>query len=175
MLVALLLLIGIGVVAKVAVSGDAASTSQSLQGGLSILRTRPKAAPRRVIESLLGTIHRQEANTALSARRPLGIRTRDASWVFATRRLVCLAQVRAASCTLKYMAQHEGVFLGTFRPPTRQDPALHDFLVQGLVPNSVRKVLLIVGSHHKVVVDVKDNVFSLERDEPIHVKRLLRS
>lgn len=74
----------------------------------------------------------------------------------------------------KYRARHEGVFLGTFRPPTNRDPTLHDFLVQGVVPNDVGRVLLVLGSHRKAIVAVRANVFSFEADEPIHVKSLLR-
>lgn len=173
LLVAVILLIGIAAAAKVANSDDAGSAQPGLQGAFSVLRTRPEAAPRRVMDNLLGTIPRQEANV-LSARRPLAVRTRDATWVFATRHQVCLAQIRAASCASKHVARRDGVFLGTFRPPTRQDPTLHGFLVQGLVPNNVRKVLLVIGSHGKAVVSVRGNVFSFEADKPVHVKRLQR-
>lgn len=158
--------------AKVALSDDADSAPHDLRGAFSVLRTPPEAAPRRVMDSLLGTIPQQEANE-LSVRRALAIRTQDATWVFLTRHQVCLAQIRAASCASKYVARREGVFLGTFRPPTRQDPTPHGFLVQGLVPNNVRKVLLIIGSHRKTVVAVRGNVLSIERDRPVHVKRLL--
>jgi hypothetical protein len=98
---------------------------------------------------------------------------RDPIWVISAGQQLCIAQVRGAACAPKYRARHEGVFLGTFRPPTKRDPALHDFLVQGLVPNGVRQVALVIGTHRTVVIDVKENVFSFERDEPVHVKRLL--
>lgn len=166
-------LVGMVVVVSVGVLGGAKAPPDNLQAVFSVLRTRPETAPRRVTANLLGMVPHSEANELL-ARGMLATRMRDSTWVFSTTHQLCLVQMRGSSCAPKYVARHEGVFLGTFRPPTKRDPALHDFLVQGLVPNDVRKVLLVVGSHRKVVVDVKQNVFSFERDRPVHVKRLLR-
>ena len=94
-------------------------------------------------------------------------------WIFSTQRLLCLAQRRAVVCAPKGRASREGVFLGTFRPPTNRKHVLHKFLVQGLVPDGVERILAVIGSRRKVVVDVKANVFSVRSEKPIHIERLL--
>jgi len=67
-----------------------------------------------------------------------------------------------------------GVFLGVFDPPDeyRRDP--HNFLVQGVAPDGVERVQVLIDNRRNLTVDVKDNVFSVAADKPIHIKRLLR-
>jgi len=148
--------------------------THSMQDAFSVLRTRPEAPPRQIATVLIDTIARREAHESVE-HRMLAHRAGSSIWIFSTAHQLCIAQLRGASCATKSIARREGVFLGTFRPPTNHEPSLHDFLVQGLVPDGVRKVLLVVGSHRKIVVGVRSNVFSFEDDQPVHVKRLLRS
>jgi hypothetical protein len=61
-----------------------------------------------------------------------------------------------------------------FDPPNARQRNPHNFLVQGLVPNSVSRVLVQVTNRRRVIIDVKENVFSALADKPIHVKQLLR-
>jgi hypothetical protein len=77
------------------------------------------------------------------------------------------------ACAPKRAAVRAGVFLATFQPPTRSDPKPRDFLVQGLLPNKVRKVIVLVGDHQHRVVVVTHNVMSFEADQPVHVERLI--
>lgn len=49
----------------------------------------------------------------------------------------------------------------------------HNFLVQGLVPDGVRRVLVVIGTHRRAAVGVEENVFSVKAEQPIHVERLL--
>lgn len=167
-------LVGMVVVVSVGVLDGANAPPDNVQAVFSVLRTHPEAAPRRITANLVGMVPHGEANELL-AQGMLATRTRDSTWVFSTTHQLCLVQMRGASCASKYVARHEGVFLGTFRQPTRREPILHDFLVQGLVPDGVRKVQLVIGSNHKVLVAVRENSFSFESDQPVHVKRLLRS
>jgi hypothetical protein len=43
-----------------------------------------------------------------------------------------------------------------------------------VVPDDVYRVLLVIGQHRELVTAVKDNVFSVEKDAPVRLKRLLR-
>lgn len=92
-------------------------------------------------------------------------------WVFATSNLVCIAHRRGAACTPWGKAERRGVFLSVFRPPTRSQPQMHDFLVLGLVPNSVRRVIAVSG-RTRVATAVRENVFTFAGDRPILLRRL---
>lgn len=94
-------------------------------------------------------------------------------WVLPTQRSLCIAQPRGASCVPKKVAVRDGVFLATFRPPTKHFPAPRDFLLQGLVPDGVGRVFILIGKRRRLIVDVKRNAFSVERDQPVHLMRLL--
>jgi len=126
------------------------------------------AYARRSLASAAGVEpHAQFRNAQLAmGERPL--------WVLTSERSLCIAQPKAASCTAKRRASREGVFLGTFRIPTKRYPSPHNFLLQGLTPDGVDGVLVIVGESRRLVVDVKDNVFAIERDQPVHRLKLLR-
>lgn len=95
-------------------------------------------------------------------------------WVLSTDRLLCLAQPKGAACAPKRVAIREGVLLGTFQPPTTEHPVPHNFLLQGVVPDDVKKVQVVIGRNHLLIANVKGNVFAVERDQPVHLKRLLR-
>ena len=88
---------------------------------------------------------------------------------------MCIAQPRGASCAPTEVAIKEGVLLGTFRPPTQRQPIPHDFVLQGVVPDGISKVLVVTGQDRGFVATVKGNSFSVESDEPVRLKRLLQN
>lgn len=96
-------------------------------------------------------------------------------WLLATRRFACFVHARGAACAPKHEAVRSGVLLGIFNPPDKGQKALQDFLLLGLIPNSVDEVLIAVDSQRDIRVAVKRNVFAAAaKDKPLHVKRLLR-
>jgi hypothetical protein len=168
-----LVLVGVSAAVAVTTSGQSEVAPHSMQDAFSVLRTRSQAPPRQLVTVLNDTIARREVHESVE-RRMLAHRAGNSIWIFSTAHQLCLAQGRGASCAPKSVARREGVFLGTFRPPTKLEPSLHDFLVQGLVPNGVKRVSVIVGKSHIRTVPVKGNVFSVAAEQPVHVKRLLR-
>lgn len=96
-------------------------------------------------------------------------------WALETKRLICISNTRGLGCAPKRMADQTGVLLGVFDPPNADRHDLHNFLVQGLVPDGVSHVLLRMNDRRNVVVQVESNVFSVAADNPIHLKRLLRN
>lgn len=95
-------------------------------------------------------------------------------WVVSTKHLLCIAQVRGAACASRSEAVQKGVILGTFHPPSPRQPVPNEFQLQGLVPDSVTQVLLLIGNRERQLVDVSHNVFLLKREKPIHLIRLIR-
>lgn len=97
------------------------------------------------------------------------------TWAFSTRGMVCLAQGGrgSAACTSPGDAIENGVTLGAFSPPSPTNPRLHDFLVIGLVPDSVALVHITIG-HADHVVAVHNNMFSVaSHTRPIIVHRFV--
>jgi hypothetical protein len=89
--------------------------------------------------------------------------------------MVCLAQGGrgSAACTSPEDAIENGVTLGAFSPPSATNPRLHDFLVIGLVPDSVALVHITIGRADRVVA-VHRNMFSIASDtRPIIVHRFV--
>jgi hypothetical protein len=89
--------------------------------------------------------------------------------------MVCLAQGGrgSAACTSPEDAIENGVTLGAFSPPSTTNPRLHDFLVIGLVPDSVALVQITIGRADRVVAPYR-NVFSVASDaRPITVHRFV--
>lgn len=99
---------------------------------------------------------------------------REGLWAVATGHLLCIAQARGAACASQREAYEKGVLLGTFKPPNHRQSKPHDFQLQGLVPDDVEQVLLVVGVRKHLVIDVTHNLFSVERDKPVHLIRLVR-
>lgn len=96
-------------------------------------------------------------------------------WLVSTPGLLCVADPRGAACAAKSVAINRGVVLGTFQPPSSNQPKIHNFLLQGVVSNDVDKVLVVIGDHQQLTIPVRQNVFSVERDKPVHLMRLLRN
>jgi hypothetical protein len=107
-------------------------------------------------------------------------RTRGGSiWIFLTHQKMCLAQANfgSVSCLEKQRARSHGVVLGTFKPPSKEVPYLHQFLVLGVMPDDVRYVSTTIGRHlheHHIKVPVRSNVFAIAAEQPILVRGLGR-
>jgi hypothetical protein len=167
----LLLLAGAGG-ALLSIRGEPSPEGQSLDSAFSVLHSPTEMAHNRDDE-------RSWKNTGLVAPKTHFVNAqlveeRARLWLFSSDRLLCLAQPRGAACAPGVEAIKEGLVLGTFQPPTASDPEPHDFSLEGVVPDDVNQVLVVVGKHIEVVVDVKSNIFAIERDRPVHLKRLLR-
>jgi hypothetical protein len=155
--------------------GTSPSQIQRLQDSFSILRTPPETLRGSERARILRTIAFRPQ--AITGEQQLAGTSHGRLWIFTTsRHLLCVVQERGGGCAAIKLALKQGVYLGVFRPPTKRRPVLHDFLVQGVVPDGVRQVMVLVGAKRPRtrVVPVKDNVFSAGAEQPVHVKRLLR-
>lgn len=160
----------VAVAAYISLPGPADS-GRSVDAAFGLLRThqelpRSPADWRSLASATAVEPHAQFANRQL-------VRGRASLWVLSSGRSMCISQPKAASCAPTEVAEREGVFLGTFTPPTKRRPFPHDFLLQGIVPDGVRQVKLVVGESKQLVANVRGNVISVRRAEPVHVKRLL--
>lgn len=173
LLLATLLMGAIGISLVANSTPPQAPQHQEIGGVFRILRGPPETArsgaDRRSLKSLSITAPGESLESAQLAVEHSHL------WVLSTERFLCLAQPKGSACTPKNMAIRAGVLLGTFQPPTKEIAAPHNFLLQGLVPDDVRRVQVIIGRDHLRIVNVTSNVFSIERDQPVHLKRLLRS
>lgn len=168
-LIALLL----GVVGLVTL-GDSPSAPQrlSMSQSLGILRSPPESMDTRTDKRSFEAAALVEPHAKFEDTQRVD--KRHVFWVLTTNQSLCIAQPRGAACAPKRAAVKNGVVLGTFRPPTKRYPIPHDFLLQGVVPDYAKKVLVVIGKGQHLLVDVKGNVFAVERDDPVRLKRLLR-
>jgi hypothetical protein len=95
-------------------------------------------------------------------------------WVVVSGHLLCLAEPRGVACKPKSASRAEGIMLGTFQPPSKRIPVPHNFLLEGIVPDNVSRLVLIVGRSQARTIVVRHNVFLVRGDEPVRVKRLIR-
>jgi len=147
---------------------------QGLQRSFSILHTPPEQLRGSERKRILRTIS-FHGSQVMTSEPQLADTEHGHLWIFTTsKHLLCVVQARGGGCAPISLALKQGVYLGVFRPPTKQRPGLHDFLVQGVVPDGVKWVSILVGEHRTRVIPVKENVFSAAAEQPIHVKRLLR-
>jgi len=105
------------------------------------------------------------------ARTPDGV-----AWVFLEGSEVCLVQGQSGSvaCSPQPRAEAEGVSLGAFTPPSKRIPRPHDFLLMGLAPDGIRKVVVTIGKRRQKIA-VRDNLFSASGSQPILIKQLVRA
>lgn len=150
------------------------SPNQELQRSFRILRTPPENLRGSERSHMLKAITLEGSQT-LTSEPQLASTEYGRLWVFTTsKHLLCIAQARGGGCAPVKVARKKGVYLGVFRPPTKQRPVLHGFLVQGVIPDDVKQVVVTVGKRH-TRVSVRRNVFSVAAEQPVHVKRLLRN
>jgi hypothetical protein len=108
------------------------------------------------------------------------VRTRGGLvWIFLTGEKMCLVQANfgSISCLRKRQARSRGVVLGTFKPPSKEQPYLHQFLALGVMPDDVRYVLATIGRHsheRHVRVPLHNNVFAIAAEQPVLVRGLGR-
>lgn len=156
------------------------STRHSLNHGLRrafrILRTPPEELRGNERVRILKNFTAAGPQTIASKPQLVGTE-HGRLWIFSTsKHMLCIVQARGGGCAPLKAAIKRGAYLGVFRPPTKQRPVLHNFLAQGVVPDDVKRVLVLVGTKRPRtrVVPVKDNIFSVGAEQPVHVKRLLR-
>lgn len=143
-----------------------------LAAAFRIFRTPTKTLPQRDARRINADL---EANgLPRPAEIHLAATEQGRLWVFNSARQICISHVRGIACSSWRQAMQAGLFLGVFDPPDEHRRDLHNFLVQGIVPNDVDRVLVLVNNRRHLTLDVEENVFSLAADRPIHVKRLLR-
>lgn len=153
--------------------GTSNSPNQELRRSFRILRTSPEhlrgSERSRILKHLS-----LDGSQALISEPQRAVTKYGPLWIFPTsKHLLCIAQARGGGCAPVKVARKKGVYLGVFRPPTKQQPVLHDFLVQGVVPDDVKQVVVTVGNRH-TRLSVRRNIFSVKAEQPVHVKRLLR-
>jgi hypothetical protein len=95
-------------------------------------------------------------------------------WALTTSHLVCIVRTQAAACASKREAITIGVLLGVFSPPDQLRPNMHNFLVQGLVPDDVTQAVASHNGNRSIVVDAERNIISIAGHQPIQLRRLLR-
>jgi hypothetical protein len=143
-----------------------------LAASFSIFRTPAETPPQAANQRIKEALDTYKADTVLN---PQLARTEQGPlWIFHTARLVCISHRRGTACSRVYWAIKEGVSLGVFDPPDEHRRDLHNFLVQGIAPDEVARVQVLVNNRRQLTVDIRENVFSIEADNPIHIKRLLR-
>ena len=139
-----------------------------------ILRTPPEELRRAERKHILNTLASNGSQTLASEAQMVDT-DHGYLWIVTTsKHVLCIAQSRGVGCAPIKAAVNKGVFLGVFQPPTKQRSGFHDFLVQGVVPDSVKRVVVVIGEARTHTIAVKENVFSVEAEQPVHVKRLLR-
>jgi hypothetical protein len=150
---------------------------ENIAAAFKVLRTPPEHLPpalaRHISRLLKASERANPVNTQLA-------RTSEGSiWIFLTSEKMCLVQANfgSISCSKKRLARSQGVVLGTFKPPSKEVPYLHQFLVLGVMPDDVRYVSATIGRHshdHHIRRPVRNNVFAIAAEQPVLVRRLGR-
>jgi hypothetical protein len=142
-----------------------------------VLRTRSEHLPPRLAEHIARLLKASEKARPVNTQL---VRTPGGSiWVFLTGDRMCLVQANfgSISCSKKRLARSQGVVLGTFKPPSKEVPYLHQFLVLGVMPDDVRYVSATLGRHshqRHIRRPVQGNVFAIAAQRPVLVRRLGR-
>lgn len=169
---ACLLLAGCGASQLASQSKD--EDEDGIAAAFRMLRTPPERLPpslahhvARLLKTSDGEV--EPVNTQL-------VRTREgAVWIFLTSQKMCLVQADfgSISCSKKRLARSQGVVLGTFKPPSKDVPRMHEFLVVGALPDDVRYVSATIGRHLRqrhVRVAVRNNVLAIAAEQPVLVR-----
>lgn len=151
---------------------NASASSNKLATSFRIFRAPidilPQAEARRIGASAESIGLVELANTHLA------VTEQGRLWVFRVGRQVCLGNTRGVACASSRKAMRTGVVLGVFDPPDRHRRTLHNFLLQGIAPDDVSQVEVLIDNRRSLTVDVVGSVFSVAANQPIHLKRLLR-
>lgn len=137
-----------------------------------ILRTPPEDARVRADLQGLANIHLYAPGAPISDLQLTIVRQH--LWVASAGGQLCLAQPKGVACKPKEAATSEGVMLGTFQPPSERIPVPHEFRLQGVFPDNVSHILVVVGKGRRRAIGVHHNIVSMTEAKPIHVERLLR-
>ena len=115
-----------------------------------------------------GSQRRLKADLVQRARTDEGT-----AWVFLNGSEICLAQGGRGSVACSPVTRaKEGVSLGAFSPPSEQIPRPHDFLLLGLAPDGVTKVVVVIGARRRTLA-VRNNLFAASGDRPVLTKRFV--
>lgn len=150
---------------------------ENIAAAFKVLRTRPEHLSSPLAHHIAQLLKASEKAKPVSTQLA---RTRGASvWIFLTGEKMCLVQANfgSISCLKKRLARSEGVVLGTFKPPSKEVPYMHQFLVLGVMPDDVQYVSAIIGRHlheRHVRVPVRNNVFEISAEQPVLVRGLGR-
>lgn len=150
---------------------------KSIAAAFKVLRTRSEHLPPPIAQHIARLLKASEKASPVDTQL---VETRGGSiWVFLTGERMCLVQANfgSISCLKKRLARSRGVVLGTFKPPSKEVPRLHRFLVLGVVPDDVRYVSATIGRHsheRDIRVSVRNNVFAIAAEQPVLVRRLGR-
>jgi hypothetical protein len=96
------------------------------------------------------------------------------AWVFLNGKAMCLAQGNRGglACSPRARVEAEGLSLGVFTPPSKQIPRAHDFLLMGLWPDQVRKVVVTLGTEQRTE-PIRNNLFSDSAERPLLIARAI--
>lgn len=128
------------------------------------------------LELHLATILDRGSHRQFTADHVQHVRTASgAAWVFVNGSDLCLAQIGrgGVACSQMTRAREEGVSLGVFSPPSNPSQKPHDFLLIGLAPDGVTRVVVSIGHQHQKIA-VRNNLFSASAEQPVLIKQFVR-
>lgn len=146
---------------------------EGITAAFKVLQTRSERLPRPLARHIARLLKMSEEAEPVDTQLA---RTRGGSiWIFLSGKKMCLVQANfgSISCLTKRLARSKGVVLGTFKPPSKEVPYLHKFLVLGVMPDDVRYVSATIGRHlheRHVRVPVQNNVFAIAAEQPVLVR-----
>lgn len=140
-----------------------------------LLRQQPSKLPAELRLHLATILHNRHRGQFAPTQIHNRVINGKGAWVFFDRQELCLAEAGRGSvvCSNPSKAEAKGLLLGTFTPPSKHWPSLHNFYVLGLAPDGVDQVVITAGRSSRRR-DVHDNLFSaFSRSRPILVKRFI--
>jgi hypothetical protein len=150
---------------------------ENIAAAFKVLRTRSEPLPSPIVDHIARLL--QASGKAKPVDTQLARTGGGSVWIFLTREKMCLVQANfgSISCSTKQLARSKGVVLGTFKPPSKEAPSMHNFLVLGVLPDDVGYVSATIGRHlrqHHIRVPVRNNVFAIAAEQPVLVRGLGR-
>src|SRR5215217_208000 len=105
-----------------------------------VLRTPSEDLPPPLGRHIVRLLRRSEKTKPVNTQL---VRTsRGSVWIFLNGQKMCIVQANfgSVSCLKKQLAGSQGVTLGTFKPPSKEVPRMHQFQVIGVMPDDVRYI-----------------------------------
>lgn len=141
-----------------------------------LLRGAPEAMSIPLRAHLAQVLYPRNRHLRLNAQLVQSQDTRNGTaWVFLQGHHLCLAYgvPESVACSAVDKARREGVSLGSFTPPSPGLPQPHDFVLMGVVPDSVQQVIVSTGSRQRNL-KVSDNLYAASGNRPILIRRFVR-